>query len=187
MSRELPDARRICDRSFTPRHGTGGSKQRFCSSDCRQSSNRERQRSERRASYAGPTTLGPTGQPDPNEALSCEPAVAALHPWKTGTLDIANCQRTEFVVALNEGGGAGTRVETWPPEVRIFIDQHVSRWVEDNKEKCTVRAMTLAAPKYNGIQSCVVILHHNPKRHASAESSERGALDEAPTGPRGVS
>ena len=99
-----------------------------------------------------------------NESLPCEPAVAALHPWKTGTLDIANCQRTEFVVALNEGEGAGTRVETWPPEVRIFIDQHVSRWVEDNKEKRTVRAMTLAAPKYDGIQSCVLILHHSPKR-----------------------
>ncbi|MGA8649423.1 MAG: hypothetical protein WB677_02155 [Xanthobacteraceae bacterium] len=89
--------------------------------------------------------------------------MAALHPWETGVLDIANCQRTEFVVALNDGEAAGTRVETWPPEVRAFMDQHVSRWVAENKQTRTVRAITVAAPKYHGIQSCVMILHHSPK------------------------
>jgi len=89
--------------------------------------------------------------------------VTALQPWETGVLDIANCQRTEFVVALNDGEAAGTRAETWPPEVRAFMDQHMSRWVEENKETRNVRAMTVAAPKYHGIQSCVVILHHSPK------------------------
>jgi hypothetical protein len=93
-----------------------------------------------------------------------EPAVAALHPWETGVLDIANCKRTEFVVALNDGQTAGTRVATWPPEVRTFMDQHVARWVEENSETRTVRAMTVAAPIYDGIQSCAVILHHRPRK-----------------------
>ena len=90
-------------------------------------------------------------QPTSNETLSREPAVAALHPWETGVLDIANCERTEFVVALKDGETAGTRMETWPPEVQAFMDQHVTRWVEENKQTRTVRAMTVAAPKYHGI------------------------------------
>jgi hypothetical protein len=63
-------------------------------------------------------------------------------------------------VALKNGETAGTRIETWPPEVQTFIDQHVNRWVEENKHTHNVRAMTVAAPKYEGIQSCIVILHH---------------------------
>jgi hypothetical protein len=114
--------------------------------------------------------------------------VAALHPWQTGTLDIANCQRTEFVVALKNGETAGIRTDTWPPEVRMFIDQHVNRWVEDNKEKRAVRAMIVAAPKYGGIQSCVVILQHSPKHDtARLDLSESGAPHAALSGLRGVS
>jgi hypothetical protein len=78
-------------------------------------------------------------------------------------LNIANCQRTEFVVGLNDGETAGTRMETWPAEVQAFMDQHVNRWVEENKQTRIVRAITVAAPKYDGIQSCVLILHHSPK------------------------
>jgi hypothetical protein len=96
-----------CGKPFTARHGTGGSKQKFCSRDCQRTSNRERQRTQRRASYAGPTSAPLGGQPAQNEALSHEPAVAAFHPWETGTLDIADCGRTEFVIALNEGESAG--------------------------------------------------------------------------------
>jgi hypothetical protein len=92
-----------------------------------------------------------------------EPAVAALHSWETGVLDVANCERTEFVVALMDGEIASTRLETWPAEVRAFMDQHVNRWVEENNETRTVRAITVAAPKYDGIQSCVLILHCSPK------------------------
>lgn len=89
--------------------------------------------------------------------------MAALRPWETGVLNIADCERTEFAVALNNGETAGTRVESWPPEVRAFMDQHVSRWVDENNETRIVRAMTLAAPKHAGVQSCVVILHHFPR------------------------
>jgi hypothetical protein len=77
-------------------------------------------------------------------------------------LNIADCQRTEFVVALKEGEAAGTRSETWPPEVQAFMEKSVNRWVEDNKQKHTIRAMTVAAPKCGNTQSCVVILHHDP-------------------------
>ncbi len=172
-----------CGAPFSPRHGSGGSRQRFCTTNCRMSFHKERQRTQRRAPYAGPTTL-----PIQNATLPREPAVAALHPWETGILDIANCQRTEFVVALNDGQAAGTRTETWPPEVRAFMDQHVNRWVEENKETCNVRAMTVAAPKYNGTQSCVLILHHSPKHDAArVDSSERSALHAARPGLRGVS
>jgi hypothetical protein len=101
-------------------------------------------------------------------------------------LDIANCQRTEFVVALNEGETAGTRIETWPAQVRAFMHQHVNRWVEENKETRAVRAMTVAAPKYDGVQSCVVILHHCPKHDACADSSGRGVLDGALPGRGGI-
>ncbi|MGO9047192.1 MAG: hypothetical protein ACLQFW_09925 [Xanthobacteraceae bacterium] len=143
---------------------------------------------QRIASYSGPTTLPASGQPTQNETPTREPAAAALHPWETGVLDIANCERTEFVVALNDGEAAGTRVETWPPEVRAFMDQHVRRWVEENKETRNVRAMTVAAPKYDGTQSCVLILHHSPKHDAArVDSSERRALHAALPGLRGVS
>jgi hypothetical protein len=152
-----------CGKSFTPRHGSGGSQQKFCSRECQRTSNRERQRTRRRAAYVAPETRLAIPQPDSNEPPPRAPAVAALHPWETGTLDVANCQRTEFVVSLNQGESAGIRVETWPAEVRAFMDRHVSRWIEDNTEKHTIRAMTVAAPKYHGIQSCVVILHHSPR------------------------
>jgi hypothetical protein len=162
--------------------------QRFCSDECRKISNRERQRTQRRASYAGPTTLPAVGQPSQDKALPREPAVAALHSWQTGVLDISNSERTEFVVASKDGETAGTRMETWPAEVRAFMDQHVNRWVEENKQTRTVRAMTVAAPKYDDVQSCVLILHHNPKHEAVlGNSSERKALHGVLDGRTGVS
>ncbi len=88
--------------------------------------------------------------------------MAALHPWETAVLDIANCERTEFVVALKEGETAGTRLETWPAEVQALMHQQ-ARWIEENRATRTVHAITVAAPKYHGIQSCVLIVHHSPK------------------------
>jgi hypothetical protein len=152
-----------CGTPFSPRRGSGGSRQRFCSSECRLDFHTQRQRMERRAAYIAPTTLPATGQPGQDKTVPRDPAVAALHPWETGVLNIANCQRTEFVVGLNDGETAGTRMETWPAEVQAFMDQHVNRWVEENKQTRIVRAITVAAPKYDGIQSCVLILHHSPK------------------------
>jgi hypothetical protein len=152
-----------CGAPFSPRRGSGGSRQRFCSSECRLDFHTQRQRLERGAAYIPQTTLPATGQLSQDETVPRDPAVAALHPWETGVLDIANCDRTEFVVALKGGETAGTRVETWPPEVRALMDQHATRWVEENKERRTVRGMTLAAPKHHGRQSCVLILHHSPK------------------------
>jgi len=152
-----------CSKPFDPRRCSGGSRQRFCSSDCRMSFHKERQRTQRRASYAGPTTLPASERPTQNGTLPRAPAVAQLHPWETGVLDIVNCKRTEFVVALKEGETASTRTEAWPAEVRVLLHQHVTRWVERSKETLTVRAMTVAAPKSDGIQSCVLILHHSPK------------------------
>jgi predicted nucleic acid-binding Zn ribbon protein len=52
------DGKQSCDRCgapFSPRRSRGGSQQRFCSSDCRMTFHKERQRTQRRASYAGPT------------------------------------------------------------------------------------------------------------------------------------
>ena len=95
-----------------------------------------------------PTTLEALlAQPDPEPcALMRASPLPRLHPRKTAGPSTSLTAATEFVVALNEGGGAGTRVETWPPEVRIFIDQHVSRWVEDNKEeRALVRVNDLSA------------------------------------------
>jgi hypothetical protein len=146
-----------------------------------------RQRTRPRAAYIAPRDLAGTGEAPQNETRLSEPAGPAQVPWETSVLDIAGCERTEFVVALKNGETAGTRIETWPPEVRFFIDQHVSRWVEDNKEKHATRAITVAAPKYEGIQSCVVILHHSLKRHACADFKEPEALDRALPGSRGVS
>ena len=80
---------------------------------------KERQRNDRRAAYVAPTTLPGTG-PAQKETLLRRPAVAALHPWETGVLNIANCERTEFVVGLKDGETASTRVETWSPEVRAL-------------------------------------------------------------------
>jgi hypothetical protein len=152
-----------CGKPFMPRRHTGGSVQRFCCNSCRLDWHKERQRAQRIGLYAGQPTVPATPQAVPNETLPSKPAVGRLHPWETGVLDIANCDRTEFVLALKDGETAGTRVETWPPEVRALMDHHVRRWVEENKETRTVRAMTLAAPKYDGVQSCVVILHHFPR------------------------
>ena len=87
-----------CGKPFSPRHGSGGTKQRFCSRDCQRTSNRERQRRQRSGSYAGRTTLPASGQPTQNDTPTRDLAVAALHRWETGVLDIANCDRTEFVV-----------------------------------------------------------------------------------------
>jgi hypothetical protein len=185
----IPDLRSCqkCERSFTPRAGSGGSVQRFCCTECRLGFHKERQRSERRALYAGPTALPTSEQPAQDETLSREPALAALRPWETGTLDIAGCDRTEFVLALKHGETAGTRPETWPPDMRMLMDQHVSRWAEDNKEKRTIRAMTVAGPKYGTTQSCVVILHHSPKHDGCQDASKYRELVGVVPAPRGGS
>jgi hypothetical protein len=174
-----PPTCKRCGRPFTPRFGSGGSLRRFCCTACRLDFHKERQRSERRGVYAGPTTRRARGEPAKTETLPRASAVAALGPWETGVLNIAGCERTEFVVALNKDESAGTRAETWPPEVQTFIDQHVTRWVVQNKDKHTVRAMTVAAPKRDGIQCCVVILHHSPQHDVAAGSSEHAFLDGA--------
>jgi hypothetical protein len=44
------------------------------------------------------------------------------------------------------------------------MDQHLSRWIEENEKTRTVHAMTVAAPRHHGLQSCVVILHHFPRK-----------------------
>jgi predicted nucleic acid-binding Zn ribbon protein len=43
-----------CGKPFCPRHGSGGSPQRFCSTECRNIFNKERQRTRRRAAYVAP-------------------------------------------------------------------------------------------------------------------------------------
>ena len=52
----------------------------------------------------------------------------------------------EFVIALKDGQAAGARVETWPPEVQAFMDQHVARWLDEAKDSRTAHAITVAAP-----------------------------------------
>ena len=94
----------------------------------------EQRTSRQTTRWFGPTQGG---------TLPREPPVAALHPWQTGVLDIADCDRAEFVIALQEGESAETRIETWPAVVRAFMDQHVNRWVENNKASRTVLAITL--------------------------------------------
>jgi hypothetical protein len=173
---DQPACRR-CGTRFTPREGSGGSPQKYCKDECRKISNRERQRSNRRTAYAGPTTPSPSGTASSKQTPIGEPAVAALDPWESGTLNISGCERTEFVVALQNGETAGMRMETWPAEVRALMEHHVNRWVEENKEARTVRAITVAAPKYDGSQSCVVILHHTPKHEARGNPSERRIPD----------
>ena len=145
-----------CNKQFRPRQAPGA---RAAILLCRvpESFHKERQRKAHRAAYVAPTT-----RPPEKETLQRRPAVAALHPWETGVLDIANLQCTEFVVALKHRETASTQVETWPAEVRTFVDQHVARWIDENKYTRIVHAITAAAPKYDGIQSCVLILHHSP-------------------------
>jgi hypothetical protein len=141
-----------CDEPFRPRRGSGGSKQLFCSDECRKISNRERQRTRRRSPYAGPAVPPATEQPSQDQTLLREPTVAALSPWETRVLNIAGCDRTEFVLALKEGETAGTRSETWPPEVQALMEMSVNRWVKGNEQKHAIRAVTVAAPKYGGTQ-----------------------------------
>ena len=50
-------------------------------------------------------------EPSQNEMLPSERAGPARPPWETGTLNIADCERTEFVVALKKGETAGTRID----------------------------------------------------------------------------
>jgi N6-adenosine-specific RNA methylase IME4 len=60
------DDKQRCDRCgapFSPRRSSGGSQ--FCSSDCRMTFHKERQRTQRRPSYAGPTSSPATAQPTP--------------------------------------------------------------------------------------------------------------------------
>jgi hypothetical protein len=175
---------RACDRCgkpFMPRTGSGGSAQRFCSTDCRLSFHTERLRSQRATTYAGQTALPATPHSATRETLTRSPAVAALHPWQSGVLDIADCQRTEFVVALKDGETASTQVETWPAEVRTFMDQHVGRWLDENKDARNVHTITVAAPNYDNIQSCVTIRHHSRMDFEARQRTEVRAAYIEPT------
>lgn len=165
--------KRRCDRCgklFSPRRGSGGTQQRFCSSECRGSPIGS-------ASVASvqPRTLAQ--QPNQNKTPPREPAVPTPHPWETGVLDIVDCERVEFMLALKECETAGTGTETWPAEVRARIEQGVNRWIEENNKTRTVCAVTLAAPKRSGVQYCVLILHHvlrgsHPDRRPTAQGEK---------------
>jgi hypothetical protein len=150
-----------CGTMFEPRSGSGGSSQRFCCTGCRLSFHKERLRSQRSASKAVPTPLPATGKPDHSETVPPKLTITAPRPGETGLLDVANCERTEFVVALKDGEPTGARIETRPAEVRAFMDQHVVGWIGDNKDEPSVHAITVAAPRHGSIQSCVTILHHS--------------------------
>ena len=112
--------------------------------------------------------------------------MAELQPLETGVLDIADCDRVEFVLALKEGEIASTGIETWLAEILAFMSQRITRWVEEHKDTRIVSAMTIAAPKHNGVRSCVLILHHGPKRNA-VTGSDNESLHAASAGRRAVS
>jgi predicted nucleic acid-binding Zn ribbon protein len=81
--REHVDGKQPCDKcgdDFTPRHGSGGSKQRFCSDECRMAFHKERQRAQR-SSLARLVT---GEERDPRK-----PTITALGPCETGLLDVA--------------------------------------------------------------------------------------------------
>ena len=145
-----------CGKSFIPRHRSGGSKQKFryYSRVSSEPPTGKRQRTHREAALRCATnhTHHLTARRE-LKRRPCEPAVAALHPWQTGTLAIADCTSTDF------DSSSAARTKTKPlargwklspqPEVQALMDRHsLSHWVERNNETRTVRAMTVAAPKY---------------------------------------
>jgi hypothetical protein len=109
-----------CGKPYVPRQHTGGSVQRFCCTTCRLDWHKKRQRAQRIDLYAGQVTAPATPQARSCETLPSKPALGLLPSLKSCVLDIACCDRTEFVLALRGGETAGTRIETWPPEVRAF-------------------------------------------------------------------
>jgi hypothetical protein len=117
------------------------------------------QRTGPRAAYIAPTRPTASGDPPQSETLPGE-LRQARHPWETGVLDLIDFERVQFALALKNGETAGADIETWPAEVRAPIEQLLRRWIQDNKGYRTVLAITVAAPKHRGIQSCIVILHH---------------------------
>ena len=60
-----------CGKLFKPRNGTGGSPQRFCSTDCRLSFHAEGQRGQRRPACSAPGTPPAVLQPT-SESEACE-------------------------------------------------------------------------------------------------------------------
>lgn len=83
--------------------------------------------------------------------------------WSSGILDLARCSRLEILITLYENETAGIRPEKWPQAVQLLIEKHIAAWAEKNAAQA-IRAVTFAAPKYQGQQSCVVILHHSAKK-----------------------
>jgi hypothetical protein len=107
--------------------------------------------------------LSATSHSTSNETCQREPAAAALHPWEASVIDIANCQRTEFVMALRPRETAAAWIATWPAEVQASMHQHLNSWMKENKDTRVVHAMTMAAVKHDNVQACVLMLHHTPR------------------------
>ena len=83
-----PSPQLRCDRCgtpFSPRRGSGGSRQRFCSSECRLDFHTQRQRMDRRAAYIAPTTLPATGQPGNDETSPATPLSPRCTRGKPGS------------------------------------------------------------------------------------------------------
>ena len=90
-----------CCKSLTPRHGSGGSKQKFCSRECQRTSNRERQRTHRRAAYVAA-----------RKERSPRDRGHRAAPPQTGCSTSPSATDQFLVVGLNEGETAGTRIES---------------------------------------------------------------------------
>lgn len=85
--------------------------------------------------------------------------------WFTSAADLLSCSRLEIMVTLYEHEQAGVRPSSWPAPVLRQVEGHVEKWLAQHPERA-VCAVTYAAPRSDGRQCCVMILHHRPRESA---------------------
>ncbi len=91
-------------------------------------------------------------------------------------IDVGDCDRVEFCVALHEHERAGHRVESWPAAVKVQIERAMATWAERNGGRRIVLVSSGIAERM-----CVLIVHHRDKAaSAAAPAASAAAVEAAP-------
>jgi hypothetical protein len=129
-----------CGSEFPPRNGSGGSRQRFCSSDCRGLFHKS-QRSQR-APACNHATLPPASQPKPENLPQATPEPSEDFDWSNDSSIILREQPTTAVY-FNKEGSLVIRQRRWPDDdAFIYIAETcIADFLDKLTDACGIPSM----------------------------------------------
>jgi hypothetical protein len=129
-----------CGEAFQPREGSGGSKQRFCSKQCRLDFHGSSQRSAPHAGITEPPAPPPAAEKTPTSDV---PKAAVREDgefdWNTDE-SIVLGEQLETAIYFNERGGLVIRQRNWPDEDHyvVIAESNIGHFLDQLTDICGV-------------------------------------------------